>query len=59
MPNAINIANHADVLAIPFFILAVRYFHQKPQRTPMETILYYFVIVALLFDSYSAYLVFR
>ena len=52
-----HFAHYADILAVPFFAVAIVYFHRKPERTLTEDILYLFVIVAFLFDVFSAYYV--
>jgi hypothetical protein len=51
-----NISNYGDILAIPFFLLLVIYFHEKENKTIFEYILYLFSISGLLLDSYFTYL---
>lgn len=54
-----RIAHYADILAVPCFAVAVVYFHKKHNRTLVENFLYLFVIVGLLFDTFSVYYLFK
>ncbi len=45
-----NIEHYADILAIPFFILASYYFITKPNKTIIEQLLTLFVIVGAIAD---------
>jgi hypothetical protein len=45
-----NIEHYADILAIPFFILASYYFINKPHKSIIEQILTLFVVVGALAD---------
>ncbi len=45
------LTHFVDVLAFPFFFLAVLYFAAKPQRSPLEYALFAFAIVGLFVDS--------
>jgi hypothetical protein len=45
-----NIEHYADILAIPFFILASYYFINKPNKTLIEQLLTLFVVVGTIAD---------
>ena len=45
-----NLANYGDILAIPFFMLLVRYFYNIKNRTFMENLLLLFSVAALFAD---------
>lgn len=45
-----NLANYGDILAIPFFMLLVRYFYNIKNRTFIENLLLLFSVTALLAD---------
>jgi hypothetical protein len=45
-----NIEHYADILAIPFFILASYYFITKPNKSIIEQLLTLFVVVGAIAD---------
>jgi hypothetical protein len=45
-----NIEHYADILAIPFFILASYYFINKPRKSIIEKLLTLFVVVGTIAD---------
>lgn len=45
-----NIEHYADILAIPFFILASYYFITKPNKSIIEQLLTLFVVVGTIAD---------
>jgi len=45
-----NIEHYADILAIPFFILASYYFITKPKKSIIEQLLTLFVVVGAIAD---------
>ena len=46
-----HIEHYADILAIPFFLLASYYFISKRNKTPIEYLLTIFVIVGTIADT--------
>jgi hypothetical protein len=54
--NITNILHCGDLLAVPFFLLAIYYFYIKKNRTVIENILLLFVSIAFIFDLYFSYL---
>jgi hypothetical protein len=50
-----NIVHYGDVLAVPFFALAVKYFYDKENKTNIEKLLLLFVTIGFIFDLYFSY----
>ncbi len=46
----IQIINLGDILAIPFFLLLIVYFANKPKKTPIEYILLIFSVCGFFAD---------
>jgi hypothetical protein len=51
-----NISHYGDIIAIPFFLLAVIYFSNIKNRTHIENTLLFFSISGLLFDLFFTFL---
>ena len=45
-----DLCHYGDILAIPFFLLATYYFHNKEVRTPLENLLLFFSISGFIMD---------
>ena len=50
-----NLVHYGDIVAVPFFGLATKYFYDKENKTNIEKILFLFVIVGFIFDLYFSY----
>jgi len=46
-----KLAHYADIVAIVCWILSIRYFISKPNRTTLENFLFLFCIVGFILDS--------
>ena len=53
--NLQNILHYADILAIPFFLIAFIYFVMKKNKTVLEIILMLFVLCGFILDSIFSY----
>jgi hypothetical protein len=51
MKQLTELSHHADILALPFWLIAVNYFWSLQQRNTTEDILLFFTICGLLFDT--------
>jgi hypothetical protein len=51
-----KISHYGDILAIPFFILLVKYFFEIKNKTKLEYILLMFSISGVILDSYFTYM---
>ena len=47
-----DIERYADILAIPFWIIAVLYFLKIKNKTRIEYLLTFFVVMGLICDTY-------
>ncbi len=45
-----DLSHIGDILAIPFFLLLIIYFYEKPRRTQFEQILLFFAISGFVLD---------
>lgn len=45
-----NLSHYGDILAIPFFFIAILYFYKKESRTPMENLLLFFSVSGFILD---------
>lgn len=50
-----EISHIGDILAIPLFALAIYYFYQIQKKNCIEWILFLFVSIAFICDSYFTY----
>jgi len=53
-----NLSHIGDILAIPFFLLLTIYFYKIINKTPLEWILFIFVIIGLIADLFFTYIFF-
>ncbi len=51
-----NLDKIADILAIPFFLLATIYFYNLKNKNPIENLLLLFCIAGFLLDTFFTYL---
>jgi len=51
-----KISHYGDILAIPFFILLVKYFLNIKNKTKLEYILLMFSISGVILDSWFSYM---
>jgi len=54
--NYNNLSHYGDILAIPFFALLIKYFHNIKNKSRMEYILFYFSIAGFILDIFYTYL---
>lgn len=45
-----NLSHYGDMLAIPFFFIAIVYFYEKESQTPLENLLLFFSISGFILD---------
>lgn len=52
MPFLDNISHIGDIFAIPFFLLLIQYFAEKPRLTIKEKWLFLFAVSGFILDIY-------
>ena len=54
-----NIAHYGDLIAIPFFIITLYYFYLIKNKTLIEIIITWFILICLLGDILFTFIYFK